>query len=126
LTISEIDNLLFPLDPPKPTGNPEIVTENEENKSARSTRRRGLAVEALILFVFAWVAVLVAAVLRPSSMHSFANGGILRFVKSTLLTGLEIFVFGYVLSRFFKQFKTGCAFVIIMFFAYLLWAGRHS
>jgi hypothetical protein len=29
------------------------------------------------------------------------------------------------LSRFFKQFKTGCAFAIIVFFAYLLWAGRH-
>jgi hypothetical protein len=116
--------LLFPLDPPKPTGNSEIVTENEDTKSSRSIGRRRLAVEALILFVFAWVGVLAASLLRPRPMDSFANAGILRFVKSTLLTGLEIFVFGYVLSRFFKQFKTGCAFVIILFFAYLIWAGR--
>jgi len=101
------------------------VTENEETASARRIGRRRWAVEALILFVFAWVAVLVASLLRPGPMESFANAGILRFVKSTLLNGLEIFVFGYVLSRFFKQFKTGCAFVIILFFAYLIWAGRH-
>jgi hypothetical protein len=117
-------SLLFPLDPPKPTGNSEIVTENEDTKSSRSIGRRRLAVEALILFVFAWVGVLAASLLRPRPMDSFADAGILRFVKSTLLTGLEIFVFGYVLSRFFKQFKTGCAFVIILFFAYLIWAGR--
>jgi ABC-type transport system involved in multi-copper enzyme maturation permease subunit len=84
-----------------------------------------LAIEALFLFVFSWIAVLVASVLRPGPMDSLANAGIWRFLKSTLLTGLEVFVFGYVLSRFFKQFKTGCAFVIIVFFAYLLWAGRH-
>ena len=101
------------------------MTENEEDKSGRRIGRRGLAVEALVLLVFAWVAVLVASVLRPSPMDSFANAGALKFVRSTLLTGLEIFVFGYVLSRFFKQFKTGCAFVIILFFAYLIWAGRH-
>ena len=81
--------------------------------------------EALILFVFAWVAVLVASILRPDPMDSLANAGIWRFVKSTLLTGLEIFVFGYILSRFFKQFKTGCASVIILIFAYLIWAERH-
>ena len=84
-----------------------------------------MAVEALILFVFAWVAVLVASVLRPSPTDSFANAGRFGLVKSTLLTGLEILVFGYVLSRFFKQFKTGCAFVIILSFAYFIWAGRH-
>ena len=100
------------------------MPENEETKSAQSIDRRRRALEALILFVFAWVAVLVASVLRPGPTDSFANAGILRFAKSTLLTGLEIFVFGYVLSRFFKQFKTGCAFVIILLFAYLIWAGR--
>jgi hypothetical protein len=101
------------------------VAENEETKSARRISRRRLAVEALVLFVFAWVAVLVASFLGPGPMDSVANPGILRFVKSILLTGLEVFVFGYVLSRFFKQFKTGCAFVIIIFFAYLIWVGRH-
>ena len=58
-------------------------------------------------------------------MDSFTNVGILDFVKSTLVSGLEIFVFAYVLSRFFKQFKTGCAFVIILVFAYVIWSGRH-
>jgi hypothetical protein len=125
LAISEIDNLLFPFDPPKPYGDSAMATENEETKSARRTDRRQLAAEAMILFVFAWLAVLVTSVLRPSPMDSFANPGIFRLLKSTLFTGLEIFVFGYVLSRFFKQFKTGCAFVIILFFAYLIWAGRH-
>ena len=100
------------------------MPENEETKSARSIGRRRRALEALILFVFAWVAVLVASVPRPSPTDSFANAGILMFAKSTLLTGLEIFVFGYVLSRFFKQFKTGCAFLIILLFAYLIWAER--
>ena len=99
--------------------------QNEETKSARKTARRRLAVEALVLFVFSWLAVVVASLLRPASIDSFAKAGILSFLKSTLLPGLEIFVFGYVLSRFFKQFKTGCAFVIIFFFVYLIWAGRH-
>ena len=101
------------------------MTENEENKAARSIGRRRSVIEGLILLVFAWVAVLVASVLRPGPMDSLANAGIWRFLKSTLLTGLEIFVFGYVLSRFFKQFKTGCAFVIILILAYLIWAERH-
>jgi hypothetical protein len=101
------------------------VTENEETKSARKIGRRRLAVEALVLLAFAWVTVLVGSILRPGPADAFGGDGILTFVKSTLLPGLEIFVFGYVLSRFFKQFKTGCAFVIIFFFAYLIWAGRH-
>jgi hypothetical protein len=112
-------------DAPQRAANSEIVTEDEEIKSARRTGRRRLAVEALALFVFAWVAVLVAFLLRAGPMD-YGSAGILSFVKSTLLTGLEVFVFGYVLSRFFKQFKTGCALVIIFFFAYLIWAGSHS
>jgi hypothetical protein len=102
-----------------------MATENEETKSARKIDRRRLAVEAAVLFVFAWVAAIVASLLRSGPIDSSADAGILRFVKSTLLTGLEIFVFGYVLSRFFKQFKTGCAFVVILLFAYLVWAERH-
>ena len=116
----------FSLDASKACRNSEIVAENEETKSARRFRRRRLAIEALVLFVFTWVAVLVASLLGPGPMDSFANAGILKFVKSTLLTGLEVFVLSYVLSRFFKQFKTGCAFVIIFFLAYLIWAGSHS
>jgi hypothetical protein len=100
------------------------VTDNE-SKSRRSSARRRLALEAMILFVFAWIAAIVTSLLRPSLTASSPNFGGLHFIGSTVISGLEFFVFGYVLSRFFKQFKTGCAFVIILFFAYLLWASRH-
>ena len=115
----------FSLDPAKSAGNSQIVTENEETRSARKTARRRLAVEALVLFIFAWIAVVTVSLVSPGPRDSFANVGLIRFLGTTLATGLEIFVFGYVLSRFFKQFKTGCAFVIILFFAYLIWAGRQ-
>ena len=91
----------------------------------RRAGRRRLAFEALILFFFSWAAAFVASLIRPGPMDSFTNAGILDFVKSTWVSGLEIFVFAYVLSRFFKQFKTGCAFVIILLFAYVIWSGRH-
>jgi hypothetical protein len=97
------------------------VTDNKDGKSAR----RAPAVEALVLFVFAWFAAIVTSVLRPATTASSANIGLLQFFGSTFVTGLEFFVFGYILSRFFKQFKTGCAIVIILFFAYLVWVGRH-
>ena len=69
----------------------------------------------LVLFVFAWLAALTASLLRPGPTDSLANFGLLRSVGSTLANGFEIFVFGYILSRFFKQLKTGCAFVITCF-----------
>ena len=81
-----------------------------------------MALEALVLFVFSWIASIVASAIRPSLAG--ANSGVSQFLESTFVTGLECFVFGYVLSRFFKQFKTGCAFVIILFLAYLIWVGR--
>jgi hypothetical protein len=81
--------------------------------------------EALVLFVFAWIAAIVTFLIRPPPIASSANFGVWPFIGSTFVTGLECFVFGYVLSRFFKQFKTGCAFAIILLFAYLIWAGRH-
>ena len=84
-----------------------------------------MLLEALVLFVFAWIATVVTALLRPAPTVASANVGILPMIKSTFVTGLECFVFAYVLSRFFKQFKTGCALVILLFFAYLIWAGRH-
>ena len=99
------------------------MTENKETQ--RQNARRRLAVEALVLFIFAWIAVVTASLVSPAPMGSFAKVGLARFLGTTLGTGLEIFVFGYVLSRFFKQFKTGCALVIILFFAYLIWAGRQ-
>jgi hypothetical protein len=97
------------------------VVLNDEQKSAR----RRSAFEAVVLFVFAWLAAIVTSLLRPVPTASSANIEFLSFLGSTFVSGLEIFVFGYVLSRFFKQFKTGCAVVIILFFAYLIWAGRH-
>jgi hypothetical protein len=98
------------------------VTENDDQtKITRTFARQRMVLEALILFVFAWIAAIVISLNRPAPVAS----GFFHFVASTFLTGIECFVFGYVLSRFFKQFKTGCAFVIILFFAYLYWAGRH-
>jgi len=102
------------------------VTENDDpRKLTRTLARRRMALEALILFVFAWIAAIVITLNRPAPIASATGMGLFQFVASTFLTGVECFVFGYVLSRFFKQFKTGCAFVIILFFAYLFWAGRH-
>jgi hypothetical protein len=101
------------------------VTENHESKPTRKLARRRLLNEALVLFIFAWIAAIVTSLLRPAPTASSANFGAWQFIGSTFVTGIESFVFGYVLSRFFKQFKTGCAVVIILFFAYLIWSGRH-
>jgi hypothetical protein len=101
------------------------VTEYDEQRATRKLARKRMAVEALILFVFAWLATIVASLLRPSPTVASEGFILFHFIASTFVAGVECFVFGYVLSRFFKQFKTGCAFAIIVFFVYLLWAGRH-
>jgi uncharacterized membrane protein len=101
------------------------VSEDDDRKSTRKLARRRLALEAFVLFVFAWIAAILLAFLRPEPMASSANFGGFQVIGSTLRTALECFVFGYVLSRFFKQFKTGCALVIILFLTYLIWSGRH-
>jgi hypothetical protein len=101
------------------------VTENHGSKPTRKQAGRRLVDEALALFVFAWIAAIVTFLLRPPPTASSADFGAWQFIGSTFVSGIEWFVFGYVLSRFFKQFKTGCAVVIILFFAYLIWAGRH-
>jgi hypothetical protein len=101
------------------------VTENQESDSARKAARRQRGLEALVLFVFAWIAAVVTYLLRPDPMASAAHSGVLLFIGLTFRSALECFVFGYVLSRFFKQYKTGCALVIILFFAYLIWTGRR-
>jgi hypothetical protein len=101
------------------------VTEDDEQRATRKLARKQMAVEALILFVFAWLAAIFASLLRPSPTAASEGFVLLHFMGSTFRAGLECFVFGYVLSRFFKQFKTGCAFAIILFFVYLLWAGRR-
>jgi hypothetical protein len=101
------------------------VTEYDEQRATRNLARKRMATEALILFLFAWLATMVISLLRPSPTAASEGFVLFHFIGSTFVAGLECFVFGYVLSRFFKQFKTGCAFAIILFFAYLLWAGRH-
>ena len=83
-----------------------------------------IAIFGVALFAFAWVAIIVTSLFRPP-ISSPANLGLFQFIGSTFITAFECFAFGYVLSRFFKQFKTGCAFVIILFFAYLIWVGRR-
>jgi hypothetical protein len=100
------------------------VTENEESSSARKAARQKRVLEALVLF--AWIAAIVTYLLKPVPTTSAADSGVLLFIGHTFRSGLECFVFGYVLSRFFKQYKTGCAFVIILFFVYLIWTGRIS
>ena len=102
------------------------MTENEESKSARKAARQQRVLEALVLFVFAWIAAIVTYLFKPVPTTSTAGSGVLLFIVHTFRSGLECFVFGYVLSRFFKQYKTGCAFVIILFFVYLIWTGRIS
>lgn len=101
------------------------MTENEESDSTRRAARRQGRLEALVLFVFAWIAATVTHLLRPDPMASAAQGGILLFIGQTFRSTLVCFAFGYVLSRFFKQYKTGCALVIILFLAYLIWTGRQ-
>jgi hypothetical protein len=101
------------------------VTENEKSDSARKAARRQRFLEALVLFVFAWIAAMVTSLLRPVATASGVHSGVLAFIGQTFLSGLECFAFGYVLSRFFKQYKTGCALVIILFLAYLIWTGRR-
>ena len=101
------------------------MTESDEQKVTRKSARKRMAVEALILFLFAWIAAIVATLLRPSPTTASEGFVFFHFIASTFVAGVECFVFGYVLSRFFKQFKTGCAFAIIVFFVYLLWAGRR-
>ncbi len=84
-----------------------------------------MVLEACVLFIFALIATVTVHLLRPNPSGRTDHPGILGFLLSTIGTGLELFVFGYLLSRFFKQYKTGCAFFIILFFAYLVWVGRH-
>jgi hypothetical protein len=101
------------------------VTESDEQRATRKLARKRMAFEASILFIFAWIATIVASLLRPAPSAASESFVLFYFIGSTFRSALECFVFGYVLSRFFKQFKTGCAFAIIVFFVYLLWAGRH-
>jgi hypothetical protein len=102
------------------------VTDNDEQRSKRKSARQQMALEALVLFGFAWLAAIVISISRPAPAAASEGFVLFHFVWSTFKTAIECFVFGYVLSRFFKQFKTGCAFAIIVFFAYLFWAGRHK
>ena len=100
------------------------MTEQEESDSARKAARRQRGLEASVLFVFALIAATVTHLFRPGPIASAAHHGALTFIVDTFRSALECFVFGHVLSRFFKQYKTGCALVIILFFAYLIWTGR--
>jgi hypothetical protein len=105
-------------------GNLGIVGDESGNRAPKAMARRRMINEALILLVFAWLAAVFVSLLRPPPPQLYAGVGPLRFVVATLANGFEIFVFGYLVSRFFKQFKTGCAFAIILSLAYLTWAGR--
>jgi hypothetical protein len=99
------------------------VSEEGGNKSPKTSARERMLTEVAVLFVFAWIAAAGVAFHKPPPPSAYAWSGSLRILVATLVNGFEIFIFGYLLSRFFKQFKTGCAFVMILFFAYLLWVG---
>jgi len=116
---------LFYLDRGNGDGDFRFVAKESGNGPEKPTARQRMIAEALVLLIFACLAAIVVSLLRPPPPEAYAGFGSLRPVVATLANGFEIFVFGYLLSRFFKQFKTGCAFVIILFFAYLFWVGRH-
>jgi hypothetical protein len=115
----------FSLDRQNGDGDLRFVAGKSGNEPEKPTARQRMIAEALVLLAFAWLAAIVISLFRPPPPEAYASFGSLRPVVATLANGFEIFVFGYLLSRFFKQFKTGCAFVIILFFAYLFWVGRH-
>jgi hypothetical protein len=97
-----------------------------EQKPFYRSRRRAALNEVIVLFSTSWVLCFLAKIFRLG-INPFSGGGLFfQILIGTLLIAVEIFVFAYVLSRFFKQFKTACAFVIIAVFAYVLWAGMRT
>jgi hypothetical protein len=117
--------LRFYLDPHTCDSDLTLVAEPSENKPPKVTARERMITEAIALFVFGWIVAIGVALFRPPPPAAYASFGPFRIIIASLANGFEMFVFGYLLSRFFKQFKTGCAFAIILFLGYLLWAGRH-
>jgi hypothetical protein len=100
------------------------MSETDQKPFYRSRKKAALN-EIIVLFSTSWVLCFMAKILRLG-INPFSGVGLFFQVwLGTLLVGSEIFVFAYVLSRFFKQYKTGCAFVIIALFAYVLWAGMR-
>jgi hypothetical protein len=96
---------------------------DSEQKPFYRSRKRAAINEIILLFAVSWILCFAAKLLRLG-IRSIENiGGLFRLLGGTLMTGMEIFVFAYILSRFFKQYKTACAFVIIAVFVYVLWAG---
>jgi len=80
--------------------------------------------EIIVLFVFSWILSLTAKLLRLGIQGISGFTGYLSFISGAVVIAAKIFVFAYILSRFFKQYKTGCAFLIIILFAYVVWTGR--
>ena len=96
---------------------------DSEQKPFYRSRKRAAINEIILLFAVSWILCFAAKLLRLGTGSVEIIGGFIRLLGGTLVTGAEIFVFAYILSRFFKQYKTVCAFVIIAVFAYVLWAG---
>jgi hypothetical protein len=97
-----------------------------EQKPFYRSRRKAALNEIIVLFSTSWVLCFIAKILRLGINPFSGSGLFFQILLGTLLIGLEIFVFAYVLSRFFKQYKTGVAFVIIAVFAYVLWVGMRT
>ena len=97
-----------------------------ERKPFFRSRKRAAINEIILLFCTSWILCFVAKLLRLG-VKPFSEAGLLgQFLLGTLIISVEILVFAYVLSRFFKQYKTWCAFVILFVFAYVLWIGGKS
>gem|GEM_PF-3042317 len=100
------------------------MTSKAERKPAYRSRKRAAVNEIIVLFVFSWILSLTAKLLRLGIQGISGFTGYLSFISGAVVIAAKIFVFAYILSRFFKQYKTGCAFLIIILFAYVVWTGR--
>jgi len=99
------------------------MTPEVERKSAYRSRKRAAVNEVIVLFVFSWILLLIAKLFRSGIQGISGLTGYLSFIFGAVVTATEIFTFAYILSRFFKQYKIGCAFLIIILFAYVVWMG---
>ena len=97
-----------------------------DQKPFQRSRKRAAINEIVVLFSASWVLCFVAKALRSGAKPFSEAALFVQFLFGTLVISVEILVFAYVLSRFFKQYKTWCAFVILLVFAYVLWIGGKS
>jgi hypothetical protein len=114
----------FLLDPGNLSVDSFPVTLETEKKPGYRSRKQAAINEIIVLYVSAWILTIMAKLLRSGLQGISGFSGYIAFFFGTMVTAAEIFVFAYILSRFFKQYRTWCAFLITILFAYVLWHGR--